>query len=104
MNSTAGTKGTDLERSDPEGTIAPSPEGSPSMQIVCRYCGSHTVLRNVWASWDFEKQQWVLADSLDHAHCCDCDNETSVEKVPEGQPFVPVSREVTFVRVSKEED
>jgi hypothetical protein len=69
---------------------------------VCRYCGS--VLRDVWASWDFEKQQWVLADSLDHAHCCDCDNETSVEKVPEGQPFVPVSREVTFVRVSKEED
>ena len=71
----------------------PFPECSPGMQIVCRYCGSHAVLRDAWASWDFEKQQWVLADLLDHAHCCDCDNETSLEEVPEGQPFVPVGRE-----------
>jgi ribosomal protein L37AE/L43A len=42
----------------------PLPDGSPRMQIVCRYCGSHAVLRDAWGSWDLEKQQWVLAEVL----------------------------------------
>jgi len=45
----------------------------------CGTCGSEEVVRDAWAEWDFEKQEWVLADIFDDAWCNTCEGECSIE-------------------------
>ena len=43
---------------------------------VCRYCGSTEILRDAWASWDPDQQEWVLEAIFDFFHCNRCGGET----------------------------
>lgn len=56
---------------------------STKVQMVCRRCGSTQVLRDAWAEWDVDTQQWTLSAVFDHAVCesdaCD-GGETSIDE------------------------
>ena len=47
--------------------------GTMAIRIVCRDCGSEDVARDAWASWDVERQEWVLGAVLDDGHCHRCE-------------------------------
>jgi hypothetical protein len=49
--------------------------------MVCGSCGSEKVLRDAWAEWDIESQEWVLQNVFDYAFCEACDSETAVEEI-----------------------
>jgi predicted RNA-binding Zn-ribbon protein involved in translation (DUF1610 family) len=50
--------------------------------MVCSNCGSQHVMRDAWAEWDVETQNWVLrGDPFDAAMCDDCDGETQIDEV-----------------------
>ena len=51
------------------------------IKIVCSTCGGENVMRDAWAEWDVERQEWVLQNVFDAAHCEDCDGETSLDEV-----------------------
>lgn len=51
------------------------------VQMVCAHCGSSDVMRDAWAEWDVETQDWVLGTIFDHAHCNDCDGKTTLSEV-----------------------
>ena len=48
------------------------------IDYVCTKCGE-PVLKDAWASWDTETQQWVLETVFDQAFCSNCDGETKAE-------------------------
>lgn len=52
------------------------------VRMVCEDCGSEHVMRDAWAEWDAEKQDWVLGAVFDYAYCNKCDGETHIEEVP----------------------
>lgn len=43
---------------------------------VCNTCGNSSVLRDAWAAWDFETQDWVLREVFPEAYCEICDGPT----------------------------
>jgi len=52
-------------------------------KMICDVCGSENVSRDAWASWDYEKQEWVLQSVFDDAFCHVCEDLTGIEKVEE---------------------
>lgn len=46
---------------------------------VCAECGSMAVVRDAWAEWDHDAQDWCLQAVFDNAVCEDCDGETHLE-------------------------
>lgn len=50
------------------------------VKIVCRDCGSEDVVRDAWAEWDVENQEWVLQDYFDAAYCNNCEGECKLEE------------------------
>jgi hypothetical protein len=46
--------------------------------MVCATCGSEDVLKDAWAAWDEDKQEWVLRSVYDAAYCEKCDGETTI--------------------------
>ena len=57
----------------------------PKVRMVCERCGSEEVLRDAWAEWDVDGQEWVLQNVFDHSVCVskECDGrETDIEAVP----------------------
>jgi hypothetical protein len=54
---------------------------SGKMQMLCDACGSDRVVRDAWASWDVDAQDWQLENVFDDAFCQTCETETRlVEK------------------------
>ncbi len=53
--------------------------------MTCAHCGGDSVVRDAWASWDIENQEWVLESVYDHAYCNDCEGETSINETEEGE-------------------
>lgn len=50
------------------------------LKQVCGSCGSEDVLCDAYASWDFQKQEWVLSNTFDKgAFCNKCDGECRIE-------------------------
>lgn len=47
-------------------------------KFTCAYCKSDEVLKDAWASWDQDQQDWVLANVFDRAYCNSCEDETSL--------------------------
>lgn len=47
----------------------------PKIKPVCTECGSDDVLRDAFADWDNEKQDWVLQNTFDFSFCNNCENE-----------------------------
>lgn len=43
---------------------------------VCRDCRT-PVLTDAWASWDVDKQEYVLENVFDMEYCYECEGETS---------------------------
>lgn len=54
---------------------------SVKVDMACSYCGSRDVMRDAWAEWDTEKQDWALRSVFDHAHCEVCDGDTTLSEV-----------------------
>lgn len=50
------------------------------LQMTCAHCGGVNVVRDAWASWDIDKQDWVLENIFDYTYCTDCENETSINE------------------------
>lgn len=51
------------------------------IKIVCKHCGSDNVMRDAWATWNVELQEWELLNVYDNAYCNECDGETSLKEV-----------------------
>ena len=51
------------------------------VQMICAHCGSDDVMRDAWAEWDVEKQDWVLRSVFDQAYCENCDGDTTLSEV-----------------------
>lgn len=59
---------------------APTP--ADAIQIVCRTCGTDQVLRDAYASWNVDNQEWELQNVFDAAVCEGrCDGETKLDEV-----------------------
>lgn len=57
--------------------------------FVCNMCGGSKVLLDAWAEWDLAIQEWVLSDTLTHAFCEDCDDETRLIEVELAEAPLP---------------
>lgn len=51
------------------------------IKIVCETCGSEDVVRDAWAAWNVEKQEWGLENVFDDMFCEDCETSTKAEEV-----------------------
>ncbi|MDP8994903.1 MAG: hypothetical protein M3N07_07990 [Pseudomonadota bacterium] len=51
------------------------------VDYVCRTCRGTNVVRDAWAEWDAEAQQWVLGTVFDYAHCHNCEGETRLIEI-----------------------
>lgn len=52
------------------------------IKIVCSDCGSENVMRDAWAVWNAETQEWELGSVFDQGFCDDCQCESSLEEQP----------------------
>jgi hypothetical protein len=48
----------------------------------CAACQSDDVVRDAWASWSYQSQQWELSQVFDHAFCEQCESDCSIEEAP----------------------
>jgi len=49
----------------------------------CSHCHSEDVVRDAWASWSFERQEWELGQAFDHAYCEACESDCTIETISE---------------------
>lgn len=52
-----------------------SPMSLPTRTFVCRRCGSDQVVRDAWACWSVEDQEWELGEVFDYAFCMTCETD-----------------------------
>lgn len=52
------------------------------IRIVCGTCGSTEVVRDAWAAWDEDTQQWVLENVFDEAYCHECEDTRQLAEQP----------------------
>lgn len=45
----------------------------------CTRCRSEDVVRDAWASWDYDKQEWVIDNVFDEGFCNDCNDTANVD-------------------------
>lgn len=45
---------------------------------VCKYCGNERVLRDAYARWDYDLQEWVISSTYNSFYCDQCDGPTSL--------------------------
>ena len=55
---------------------------NPDVDITCANCGGNNVLKDAYASWNVELQQWELSTVFDHTVCDDCDSTSSPIETP----------------------
>lgn len=51
------------------------------INIICAVCGSADILKDAYAKWDTEKQEWVLQNVFDNTDCNICEGETKTIEV-----------------------
>ena len=56
------------------------PNGAPKITIVCATCGSRDVLRDAYAAWSDEAQDWELSTVFDQGYCETCGGEARLEE------------------------
>lgn len=55
-------------------------------KVICAICEGKNVSRDARASWDFERQEWLLKEVYEEdAFCYDCDDFVILKKVEESQ-------------------
>lgn len=54
------------------------------VNMICRHCNSDLVLRDAYAQWDEEAQEWVLLSVFDYSVCrkCDAEGNNVIKEVP----------------------
>jgi hypothetical protein len=52
----------------------------PKTIVRCTICRGERVMRDAWACWSYERQQWELGQTFDHAYCEDCERECTLEE------------------------
>jgi hypothetical protein len=57
-------------------------DGSSKVMMRCSTCHGEDVLRDAWACWSVERQEWELGQVFDHAFCETCDSECTIESAP----------------------
>lgn len=57
-----------------------TPDPPERIAIVCSHCGSYSVMRDAWAVWDTENQEWELANVFDQGYCEDCGGEATLQE------------------------
>jgi len=58
-------------------------DGKPLKIVrVCVECGSDCVIRDGWAIWDRDRQQWKLGGVHDSEFCEHCSQPTETEELP----------------------
>ena len=60
----------------------PKPDSSSaagSAFPVCTICGSERIVRDAWASWQTDTQDWVLEEIFDHIFCITCEHDAQIE-------------------------
>ncbi len=63
-------------------TARPETQSAARVEKVCSHCGSADVLRDAYAYWDVDRQEWVLEAVYDDAFCRACDGETTLIAQP----------------------
>lgn len=51
------------------------------IKIICEMCKQDTVLKDAWASWNIETQDWELANTFDDNYCSNCECECRGEEM-----------------------
>lgn len=51
------------------------------VKYVCPHCGSEDLLKDAWAQWDTENQEWTLGATFDHTMCAECDSKVTPSEV-----------------------
>lgn len=46
---------------------------------TCKACGHTSILRDAFAEWNNETQEWVLQNTFDHCICDNCGDENNWE-------------------------
>lgn len=59
--------------------------GSARFIQRCSHCRSENVVRDAWATWSFERQEWELGQAFDHAYCEACETDCTIETVPSSE-------------------
>jgi hypothetical protein len=52
------------------------------VKMVCSNCGSDEVVKDAWAEWDTEKQEWILQNVFDDTFCNSCEESHSLNEEP----------------------
>ena len=65
-------------------TVTPVALATGSARFIqrCSRCRSEDVVRDAWATWSFERQEWELGQAFDHAYCEACETDCTIETVP----------------------
>jgi hypothetical protein len=63
---------------DPAAPVATANLVAGKTTIRCGSCGSADVMRDAWACWDDDTQDWVLGSVFDAAFCETCENDTTL--------------------------
>jgi hypothetical protein len=50
--------------------------------IRCSACGSAEVMRDAWARWDDDAQDWALGAVFDAAFCEACEKDATLSQQP----------------------
>ena len=51
------------------------------IQVICKWCGSTSINKDAYASWNVDTQVWELDDVNEYESCGDCEDETSTEEI-----------------------
>ena len=58
----------------------------PKRTMACRSCGSDDIVRDAWACWSIERQEWELGEIFDHTFCLACENDCSIHEADVNPP------------------
>lgn len=54
------------------------------LKMTCAKCGSENVMRDAYAVWNFDTQDWELGAVFDQGYCDDCartgNSETDIDE------------------------
>lgn len=52
----------------------------PKVTVRCAACHGERILRDAWACWSYERQEWELGQVFDHAYCETCERDCTLEE------------------------
>jgi hypothetical protein len=71
---------------EPIATPAAGASTRGKLTMRCSNCDSEDVVRDAWACWSFERQEWELSQIFDYAYCEACEGDCKIER---SEPAAP---------------